>query len=500
MTRRSVTRALLSVWDKPAVVPLAARLTRAGVTIVASEGTAAALAASGIAAASVAEITGQTPLLGGRVKTLHPVVAAGILADRADPQHMAELLKEGIDPIDLVVVDLYPFLAEEGGDRNERIDIGGVTLLRAAAKNREWVGAVSSSEQYEVVASEVEEGGLSESLRRSLAEEAFFRTAAFDASVLEWLSNAELPERIVLAMRRVDHLRYGENPQQRAASYAAEGTAPWWEQTQQLQGKALSYNNCLDAEAAWSLVNAFSEPAAVIVKHTNPCGAAVAADLRQAFRAAWEGDPLASYGSVVALNRPLGEDTAAEMASRFIELVLAPEVASDAAAALSDKKALRILVAPTPGVAGRQLRSFDEGFLLQDVDRVEGGDWRQVGQRAAGEEELRDLQFAWTVAASAASNALVVARDGSAVGIGAGDQSRIGAAERALAQAGDRSAGAVAASDGFLPFRDTVDRLAEAGVTALVEPGGSKRDDEVIEAADARGMALMFTGRRHFRH
>lgn len=381
------------------------------------------------------------------------------------------------------------------------IDIGGSTLLRAAAKNHAWVGAVSSPSQYPEVADEIADGGLTAPFRKKLASEAFFRTADFDAEVLRRLEATELlPARLVIPLRRFDVLRYGENPHQKAALYRRGSEAPWWAGARQHQGKQLSFNNYLDVEAAWTLAHSFEAPAGVVVKHTNPCGVAVASTAREAFTAAWDCDPQAAYGGVVALNRPFGVETAREVASRFVEAVIAPEVSPEAHKELARRSNLRLLTAEAPRLEEREFRAIRGGLLVQDGDRIEHGGWKSVSRRAPTFEEEQDLDLAWTVVAHCASNAVVLARSGAAIGIGVGDQSRVGAAERALRQAGDRASGAAAASDGFVPFRDTVDRLAEAGVTALVSPGGSVRDQEVIAAADEHDLALVFAERRHFRH
>jgi phosphoribosylaminoimidazolecarboxamide formyltransferase/IMP cyclohydrolase len=503
-----VRRALLSVSDKTGLVAFAERLAGAGVEIVSSGGTAKVLTGAGVSVVPVAEVTGFAELLGGRVKTLHPAVHAGILADRDDPRHRDELAAAGIDTFDLVVANLYPFqetVDRDGAEEKEivdQIDIGGPALIRAAAKNHAWVAVVTSPSRYDEVASAVARGGLSWGLRRRLAREAFFYTASYDAAIVRWLEADEAPpERMALALRRVATLRYGENPHQDAAAYQELGPEPWWVKARQLQGKELSFNNIVDAEAAWRHVSEYREPAVVIVKHTNPCGVAERASLPEAFEAAWECDARSAFGSVIAVNRPLDGTTAAAIAERFIEVVIGPDIASEAGEMLSRRRNLRVLEAPEGPRDTAELRSVGGGFLYQRADRVVPDEvWKPVGRREPSDAELADLKFAWVVATFAKSNAVVLARDRTAIGIGAGDQSRVGAADRALRQAGDRATGSVAASDAFLPFRDTIDLLAEAGVTAVVQPGGSIRDGEVIDAADGQGVALVFTGRRHFRH
>ena len=507
MSRVPTRRALVSVWDKTGVVELARRLVAAGVEIISSGGTAVTLAEAGIPVTKVSDVTGAPEILGGRVKTLHPAIHAGILADLSDPSHRADLERLGIEPIQLVVSNLYPFEATVADpDVTEaaavdQIDIGGPAMVRAAAKNHAWVGVVTGPEQYDEVATAVEAGGLDAELRRRLAEVAFYRTARYDAAIVRWMGRERtLPERTVLALERVTPLRYGENPHQQAAIYREDGTRAWWREATQHQGKEMSFNNYLDAESAWRLVHCFSDPACVVVKHTNPCGVAEAGDLAVAFRRAWEGDPLSAFGSVVAVNRELDEDTARAMTG-FVEVVVAPGVTPEAAEILAAKVNLRVLTAPAPAGEGLDWRRVDGGFVAQTWDRVEGdGGWRVVSAREPTPDELADLRFAWKVVAHTKSNAIVLARGRQAVGIGAGDQSRVGASERAAVRAGDRARGAAAASDAFFPFRDGIDALAAVGVTAVVEPGGSRRDPEVIAAADEHGIALVFTGRRHFRH
>lgn len=488
-----VRRALLSVSDKRGLEGFARRLAGAGVELICSGGTAETLRSAGLAVTEVTEVTGFPEILGGRVKTLHPSIHGGVLADPAD-RVLGEL---GIEPFQLVVVDLYPF---EDSPAIETIDIGGSALLRAAAKNHAWVGAVSSPDQYQEVAEAVESGGLEEELRVRLAHAAFVRTAAYDAVISGWLQGDEnLPERLVIPLRRARPLRYGENPHQPAAAYLQEGRAGWWAAARQLQGKELSFNNLVDAEAAWRLVGDLDGPAVVIVKHTNPCGVAERDGLTSAYRAAWECDPLSAFGGVVAVNRPLDETTAKEMASVYLEVVVAPEISGEATEVLAARKGLRLMEAPPTIPGGWEMRGIEGGMLIQRRDSTEDGEWKSL-TRPPVAEQWSDLRFAWKVAASAKSNAVVVARERAAVGVGAGDQSRVGAAQRAVAKAGERADGAVAAADAFFPFRDGIDVLADAGVRAIVAPSGSRRDAEVIAAARERDVTLVFAGRRHFRH
>jgi phosphoribosylaminoimidazolecarboxamide formyltransferase/IMP cyclohydrolase len=506
----AVRRALLSVSDKSGLIPFAAGLAAAGVTIVSSGGTAAALREAGIPVTPVEEVTGSPEMLGGRVKTLHPRVHGGILADPTSRDHRDDLDAAGIEFFQLVVVNLYPFEATvarpdaAASEVIQQIDIGGPAMIRAAAKNHAHVAVVTDPGQYERVLESVTAGGLKADFRSELAAAAFYRTARYDAAIVGWFErNNQPPSRMVIALEQRDALRYGENPHQEAASYAASGGRPWWVLADQLQGKVMSFNNYLDAEAAWRMVNDFEDPAAVVVKHANPCGLAVRSDLPTAFTAAWECDPLSAFGGVVAVNRPLGEATASRIAAAgFVEVVVAPTVDAGAREALAGKPNLRLLQAPHPDPSDFDLRRIEGGFVAQQRDRLRADrkHWETVSSRTPSPAEMDNLDFAWTVAAHAKSNAFVIARDLAAVGVGAGDQSRVGAAERAIAKAGERTRESVAASDAFLPFRDALDTLAASGATAIIEPGGSKRDDEVIAAADEHGMALVFTGRRHFRH
>ena len=443
MTRIPVRRALLSVSDKHGLLEFAHRLVDADVELVSSGGTAGILSEAGLPVTTVSDVTGAPEILGGRVKTLHPRVHGGILANLSEEHHRRELEEQGIAPFQLVVSNLYPFEKTVArpdvmeSDAIEEIDIGGPTLVRAAAKNHAWVGIVTSPDQYDEVAAEIEAGGLDEGLRRRLARAAFFSTAAYDAAIVGWFEKTDdgLPERIVLPLERTAELRYGENPHQPGAAYRSLGVPAWWESAEQLQGKAMSFNNYVDADAAWKHVHEYSGPACVIVKHTNACGVAVAEDLESAFRLAWEGDPLSAFGSVIAVNRPLDAATAEAMAAAgFIEVVVAPAI--DDAGPLASKKNVRVVSAPPPALAGLDLRVVDGGFVAQAWDSViVDHEWTVVSARAPSPDEMRDLRFAWSVAAHTKSNAIVIARRGQAVGIGAGDQSRIGASERAVRQA-----------------------------------------------------------------
>ena len=505
MTRLPVRRALISVSDKTGLVELGRRLHASGVDLVSSGGTARALRDADIPVTPVGDITGAPEMLGGRVKTLHPVVHGGILADLSNPDHRADLEERGVDPFQLVVVNLYPFEETVAGDPTpaeaiEQIDIGGPTMIRAAAKNHLWVAVVVSPDRYDDIAAAIEQGGTTAEFRVDLAREAFFRTAAYDAAIVNWLER-DGADRLVLPVGKVASLRYGENPHQLAALYAAQDSDGWWARAEQLQGKEMSFNNYADADAAWRLANDLRAGSVAILKHMNACGAATAGTMVEAFERAWECDPLSAFGGVVALNGRLDGDTAEAIGRYFVEVVIAPEITDGARTILGSKKNLRLLVAPPPSPFDLDMRAIDDGYLVQKRDTivVDAPAW-ETKAREPSRSEIRDMEMAWTIAAHTKSNAIVLVNDGAAVGVGAGDQSRVGAAERALAKAGDRARGAVCASDAFFPFRDGPDTLAEAGVVAIVEPGGSMRDDEIIESATEHDVALMFTGERHFRH
>ncbi len=505
MTRLPVRRALISVSDKTGLVELGRRLDAAGVEIVSSGGTARALRDADVPVTMVADVTGAAEMLGGRVKTLHPAVHGGILADIGSPDHRADLEERGIEPFQLVVVNLYPFEATVTAGPSpveaiEQIDIGGPAMIRAAAKNHAWVAVVVSPDRYDDIADVIEQGGTTDELRVDLAKEAFFRTASYDAAIVNWLER-DGADRLVLPVEKAAPLRYGENPHQPAALYASPGSNGWWMRGEQLQGKEMSFNNYADADAAWRLANDLTAGSVAIIKHANACGVATADTMTEAFERAWDCDPLSAFGSVVALNGTLDEDTAEVISRYFVEVVIAPEITDAAKAILEEKKNLRVLIASPPSAFDLDMRTIDDGYLVQkrDVVVADGTAW-ETKTREPSPAEIRDMEMAWTIAAHTKSNAVVLVSGGAAVGIGAGDQSRVGAAERALTKAGDRARGAVCASDAFFPFRDGPDVLASAGVVAIVEPGGSVRDEEVIESATEHGVALMFTGERHFRH
>jgi phosphoribosylaminoimidazolecarboxamide formyltransferase / IMP cyclohydrolase len=508
-------RALLSVYDKAGLLDLARGLSDLGWELLSSGGTAAALRDTGIPCTDVAEVTGAPEMLGGRVKTLHPAIAGGILADRTRPEHLADLESRGIEPIDLVVCNLYPFPADPSV---EMIDVGGPTMVRAAAKNHASVGVVVDPADYPRVLEELRAcGSLSAGTRRRLARAAFAATAAYDAAITRWFDEDEeatevLPPTLHLALERVETLRYGENPHQRAARYRHMGGPPacggWWDDVVQHGGMALSYLNLGDAEAAWLLVHDLGavggQPAVAIIKHANPCGAAVADDLATAYRLAFEGDPTSAFGGIVALNRPVDEATVAAMEEAAqADVVIAPGYEPGTLERLAAKrKNTRVLSAPPPGPPGLHLRAFAGGFLVQEPNRfvTDRGAWQVVTSATPTEEQWRDAELAWRLCGHVKSNAVVLVVGGQAVGIGAGQQSRVDAAEVAARKAGDRAKGGASATDGFYPFPDGVEVAAATGVAVVVQPGGSIRDAEVTATADAHGLAMVITGERQFRH
>jgi phosphoribosylaminoimidazolecarboxamide formyltransferase/IMP cyclohydrolase len=538
----AIRRALLSVYNKTGLIELARALASARVELLASGGTRAALLGAGIPVTEIAEYTGQPEILGGRVKTLHPKIHAGILARRDVPADLAALEQQAFQTIDLVVVNLYPFEATiERPDATledaiENIDVGGPTLIRAAAKNHANVAVLTRPEQYpDLIASIRDHGGTTGEFRRRHAALAFMNTALYDAHIYTYLAHptslprptavhsadANKTDQVAFPMDLGLHflfhysLRYGENPHQHAAFYhELEPSGPGLATAKMLHGKELSYNNLLDLDSALRLVRSFAEPAACIIKHNNPCGAAVGADLSTAFEQAYDGDPLSAFGGIVAVNRVVDRPTAERMCQpgRFIEAILAPGFADDALEELKTKptwrNSVRLLdlgapIAPGgPGPAGFDLRRIEGGLLVQSWDSVEPDPaaGSAVTSRAPGDAERRDLEFAWRVCAHVRSNAIVLAKNSQVVGVGAGQMSRLDSVRIAVEKAGPRAPGSVLASDAFFPFRDGPDLAAAHGVTAIIQPGGSRRDDQTIEACNEHGIAMLLTGRRHFRH
>ncbi len=510
-------RALLSVYDKTGLVDLARGLDRLGWELVSSGGTASALAEAGVPVTPVEEVTGSPEMLGGRVKTLHPAIHGGILADRDRPEHLADLVARNIAAIGLVVCNLYPF---PSAPSVEMIDIGGPTMVRAAAKNHAHVGVVVDPGEYPAVLEELaREGLLGTETRRRLARAAFAHTAAYDAAIVSWFDAGDgdgdgdadaLPPTLDLHLERAQELRYGENPHQQGARYRRLGTHSWWDDVVQHAGLPLSYLNLFDAAAAWQLVHDLSggdgadPPAVAIIKHANPCGAAVAADLATAYRLAYECDEKSAFGGIVALNRPLDPATAAAMvAAAQADVVIAPGYEPGTVDALVGKrKNTRLLEAPAAGPDGLHVRQISGGFLVQEPYRFAASraDWRVVTRLAPTDEQWADAELAWKLAAYTKSNAVVLVAGGQAVGIGAGQQSRVDAGEIAARKAAGRGKGGACATDAFYPFRDGLDVAAAAGAAVVIQPGGAMRDQELIDAADEQGMAMVLTGERQFRH
>jgi phosphoribosylaminoimidazolecarboxamide formyltransferase / IMP cyclohydrolase len=522
---RPIARALLSVSDKTGLVPFAQALAARGVEILSTGGTARALGEAGIAVTEVAEVTGFPEMLDGRVKTLHPAIHGGLLARRDREEHMAALARAHIRAIDLLAVNLYPFAATlargaSPEDCIENIDIGGPALIRAAAKNHADVTVATDPADYALVLEEMArlDGATGIELRRRLAGLAYARTAAYDAAIAQWFAareNETFPPVLALGAVLKETLRYGENPHQAAAFYVTGERRPGVATARQLQGRELSFNNLNDTDAAFELVAEFAEPAVAIIKHANPCGVAVAGDLRQAWERALACDPVSAYGGIVAVNRPLDAATAEAAAKRFVEVVIAPAVTPEARAALERRTALRLLEAgalPDPTAAGVNLRSVAGGYLLQTRDngRIGAADLKTVTRRAPTPQEVSDLLFAACVAKHVKSNAIVYAKGGATVGIGAGQMNRVDSSRIAAQKAADAgkaaglaespAIGSVVASDAFFPFADGLEAAVAAGATAVIQPGGSIRDADVIAAADKAGIAMVFTGMRHFRH
>jgi phosphoribosylaminoimidazolecarboxamide formyltransferase/IMP cyclohydrolase len=507
-------RALISVSDKRGIVAFAEGLIALGWEVVSTGGTATALRAAGLAVMTVEDVTGFPELLDGRVKTLHPAVHAALLARRDSSQHAAAIAAHGIVPIDLVAVNLYPFqmtIARQGvsfADAVENIDVGGPSMLRSAAKNHDFVLAVVDPVDYPKLLDMLRKGTVTPEVRRDLAAKVFAHTAEYDAAIAGFLTPKEegLPRRLGVAMERVQTLRYGENPTQRAALYVTQEPRGMRDLTQR-QGKELSFNNLLDVDAAmWAVACWTNRPACSVVKHTTPCGIAVAASAVDAFRKARATDPVSAFGSVVAFNTVVDQATAQAMSDLFVEVVAAPSFHEEALEVFDAKKALRVVELPVSRGAGTlDYKRVRGGFLVQDQFEFDSSDtdWAVATDRQPTEREWNDLRFAWAAVAPVKSNAILLARDEMAIGIGAGQMSRVDAAFMAVhkaRQVGHDPAGSVLASDGFFPFADGVEQAAAAGVTAIVQPGGSVRDPEVVEAANRHGMTMVMTGRREFRH
>jgi phosphoribosylaminoimidazolecarboxamide formyltransferase / IMP cyclohydrolase len=508
-------RAILSVYDKTGVIELGVGLNNLGFELLASGGTAGILETGGLRVTRIEDVTGYPEMLGGRVKTLHPAVHAGILAQRI-PEHQAELIRHGIVPVDVVVCNLYPFAdaigrpGVTGAEAIEEIDIGGVTLLRAAAKNFESVTVLCDPADYKQALSGLRSDDWTIEHRRSLALKAFRLTALYDATIAGWLGEnakgaaqevaAELPATLAVVARRVQVLRYGENPHQPGAFYEFGDTPSAFEQ---IQGKELSYNNLIDLEAAWAMPQEFARPAVAIIKHTNPSGLAEAEDLVEAYHRALECDPVSAFGGIIAVNRQATRSLVTEIGGLFVEVLAAPSYTPEALEWLAEhKKNCRVMIA-RPGRPGAfVLRSAAGGLLVQTPDTVgvDEGKWQVVTKRQPSEDERRSMSFAWLAAKHTKSNAIVLVRGTATVGVGAGQMNRVDSVGLAVRRAGDRATGSILGSDAFFPFPDGIETAGAAGVTAIIQPGGSVRDEECIAAADRWGLAMVFTGERHFRH
>lgn len=528
MNSITIKRALLSVSDKTGVVELAEKLAKGGVSLVSTGGTAKILREAGLEVSDISDITNFPEMMDGRVKTLHPKVHGGLLAVRDDPQHKAAMQMHDIEPIDLVIVNLYPFAATvaKGADRPEiieNIDIGGPSMVRSAAKNHAYVTIMTDPSDYDSLWAEIEnnDGCTTMEFRKKMAAKAFAATAAYDSMIANWFAFSDqqesFPETFTFGGVRSDILRYGENPHQSAALYLPYGAGGGIAGSQQIQGKALSYNNYNDADAALELLSEFRDgpPTVVIVKHANPCGVASGDSIINAYQKALECDSVSAFGGIVACNRPLDGKTAEAITDIFTEVVVAPAADDDARAIFAKKKNLRLLICgelPDPVRSGLSIKNINGGLLLQSRDNghVEQNELKIVTKRAPTEQELADCHFAWTIAKHVKSNAIVYAKDGASAGIGAGQMNRRDSARIAAAKAQEaadtygwdapKTHGSAVASDAFFPFADGLLAAADAGATAVIQPGGSMRDDEVIAAADEAGLAMVFTGMRHFRH
>ena len=511
-------KALLSVFDKTGIEDLGAQLVSAGYELISTGGTHRSLSDAGVPVRQVSDITGSPEILEGRVKTLHPVIHGGLLARRDSPAHMDELSQHGIDAIDMVVVNLYPFvdtISKAGvtlDDALENIDIGGPTMLRAAAKNFPAVAVVVDPDDYSWVADALAGDGLDMVQRRNLAAKAFQHVAVYDAAVAEYLAadpaaEEDMPQQVTIGLTRVSSLRYGENPHQRGALYVpAVGGAGGLARATQLHGRELSFNNLMDADAAWRTVSDYAEPSVCVIKHANPCGLASRDDIAEAYQLAYEGDPISAFGGIVGFNRTVTAAAAEAMDPVFYEVVVAPAYDGDALEILQRKRNLRILeVEPaqgTPGTTTYDVRPLSGGVLVQTLDAIEEDPqkWTTATERVPTAAELADLAFAWKAVKHIKSNAIAFVKDRTLMGMGAGQPNRVVSVHLSQRAAGEKAAGCVLASDAFFPFPDNIELAAEAGITAIVQPGGSIRDDEVIAAANQAGIAMVFTGVRHFRH
>jgi phosphoribosylaminoimidazolecarboxamide formyltransferase/IMP cyclohydrolase len=502
-----IERAILSVSDKTGIIDLARALAAKGVEILSTGGTAKHLTDAGVPVTPISQWSGAPEILGGRVKTLTPKVFGAILHDRTNPAHVADVERLGIPRVDLVVVNLYPFeatIAKQGvtlAEAIEQIDVGGPSMLRASAKNYRHVVVLCDPSMYGEFLAELAKDDISAEFRFRCAVNVFQKTAAYDAAIAAYLhhepATSNQQQILEMQLEKYQDLRYGENPHQTAGFYVARGVQPF----EQLQGKELSYNNLLDLDSAMKLANAFREPAAAIIKHTNPCGVARRETLEDALRAAIQSDPVSAFGGIIGVNRELDGPSAATIAELFLEVIVAPSFSDQARTLLAKKKNLRLIITNQQPATSNEFRSAAGGILMQSLDRIGARDtWKVVTDRQPTKAEMAGLELAWIVCAHVKSNAIVLTNESQSVGIGAGQMSRVDAAKVAIMKAILPTAGTFAASDAFFPFRDGLDLLADAGVRAVIQPGGSVRDAEVIAAANERGVAMVFTGERHFRH
>jgi phosphoribosylaminoimidazolecarboxamide formyltransferase/IMP cyclohydrolase len=509
--RKVIRRALVSVYDKDRLLELGTALSKAGVEIISTGSTAKTLQGAGIAVTEVSEYTGFPEIMGGRVKTLHPKIHSGILADQNNPEHLKAISDLDIAPFDLVVINLYPFLetimsGAAYAECIEQIDIGGPSMLRGAAKNHGSVAVIAKPAQYDQLFAAIAAGGTTLEERQGFALEVFRTTAEYDLMIASWLGtqiSMDIPDWFGLIWKRESSLRYGENPHQNASIY--RGGPPGIVNAVQSHGKEMSFNNYTDADAAWRAALDHSDPCVAIIKHANPCGIAIGKDITAAYLAAHACDPVSAFGGVVAANRKVTVAMAEELSQVFTEVIIAPEYESAALEILMKKPSIRILTCPNTAIAPLEIRPVSGGVLVQNTDKIDApGDdcanWQQVTGDKVSNEVLADLQFAWRAVRAVKSNAILLAKHGAAVGIGMGQVNRVDSAKLSIARAGDRAKGSVAASDAFFPFADGLQILIDSGVTAVVQPGGSVRDEEVIAAAKAAGIAMFFTGTRHFSH
>jgi phosphoribosylaminoimidazolecarboxamide formyltransferase / IMP cyclohydrolase len=517
-SRRPIKRALVSVYDKTDLLVVAQALIEAGAEIVSTGSTAATIADSGLPVTPIEQVTGFPECLDGRVKTLHPNVHAGLLADLRLESHRAQLAELGIQSFDLLISNLYPFTATVASGASpeaciEQIDIGGPAMVRSSAKNHASVAVITSPQQYPHLREALAGGGFTLAERQALAAAAFVHTATYDVAVASWMGSVVsdlsdgtgFPRWMGGTWEKVTGLRYGENPHQPAALYRTAGLTHGLASAQQLHGKEMSYNNYVDADAARRSAGDFDEPAVAIIKHANPCGIAIGADIAGAHRKAHACDPISAYGGVIAANRPVSVEMARQVAEIFTEVIIAPGYADSAIEVLSARKNLRILVVEPPARGGVESRRIDGGLLVQlsdsvDADHDKPANWKLVAGQPAGEDALADLEFAWKAARAVKSNAILLARDRASVGVGMGQVNRVDSCRLAVQRAGDRASGSVAASDAFFPFADGPEILLNAGVSAIVQPGGSVHDEEVIAAVQATAATMYFTGARHFYH